>query len=69
MSSDVADVARDTAQPAADSTQQRQGLSLKPLLTLRPLILAHKGATVGRDCRACRVSGRDVVGACWRFAG
>ncbi len=30
-----------------DSTQQRRRMSLKPLLTLKPLILAHKGALWG----------------------
>ncbi len=47
MSSGVSDVGPEKAPPANDDTQQRQRLSLKPLLTLRPLIFAHKGALWG----------------------
>ncbi|HEY8129524.1 MAG TPA: ABC transporter transmembrane domain-containing protein [Hyphomicrobium sp.] len=46
-SSDIADHGPARAQPADDNTQQPQRLSLKPLLTLKPLIFAHKGALWG----------------------
>ncbi len=46
-SSDIADESPARAQPADENTQQSQRLSLKPLLTLKPLIFAHKGALWG----------------------
>ncbi|RUO99444.1 MAG: ATP-binding cassette domain-containing protein [Hyphomicrobium sp.] len=47
MSSDVADPAPVGAQPADENPKRRARMSLKPLLTLKPLILAHKGALWG----------------------
>ena len=47
MSSDVAAAGPERPQTADEIPQQRQRLSLKPLLTLKPLILAHKGALWG----------------------
>ncbi len=45
MSKDVADEARGRISSAEEGARQR--LSIKPLLTLKPLILAHKGALWG----------------------
>jgi ATP-binding cassette subfamily B protein len=45
MSKDVADEGRGRISSAEDGARQR--LSIKPLLTLKPLILAHKGALWG----------------------
>ena len=45
MSKDVADEGRGRISSAEDGARQR--LSIKPLLTLKPLIFAHKGALWG----------------------
>ncbi|WP_045836874.1 ABC transporter transmembrane domain-containing protein [Hyphomicrobium sp. 99] len=47
MSSDVADQGSGRAQTADEGTRRSQRAALKPLLTLKPLILAHKGALWG----------------------
>ncbi|SFV27759.1 ABC transporter transmembrane domain-containing protein [Hyphomicrobium facile] len=47
MSSDVADQGSERAQPDHENTRQSKRLALKPLLTLKPLILSHKGALWG----------------------
>ncbi|MBS0232937.1 MAG: ATP-binding cassette domain-containing protein [Proteobacteria bacterium] len=47
MSSDVAEQDTATAQPVDEKTQQRQRLSLRPLLALKPLIVAYKGPLWG----------------------
>ncbi len=47
MSSDVAEQGPARAQEADESTQQRQRLSLRPLLALKPLIVAYKGPLWG----------------------
>jgi len=47
MSSDVAEQGPARAQEADESTQQRQRLSLRPLLALKPLIIAYKGPLWG----------------------
>ncbi len=47
MSTDVAEQGPEGAQPADENTQQRQRISLRPLLTLKPLIFAHKGPLWG----------------------
>jgi len=46
-SSDIADQSPARAQPADENAQPPQRLSLKPLLTLKPLIFAHKAALWG----------------------
>lgn len=46
-SSDIADQSPARAQPADENTQPPQRLSLKPLLTLKSLIFAHKAALWG----------------------
>ena len=47
MSSDVADQGSERAQTADEGTRQSKRTALKPLLSLRPLILSHKGALWG----------------------